>query len=135
MKEEVLEQKGRWKRDAAQSPQKGLQFRRYFTREGISPYDAVEWEYRTAAITSESGEVIFEQKNVEVPKTLVDDGHEYRRFEVFSRQEGHAGARVQRAPADRPCGDDDQELGQCKAATSRAVRMPRSFMTNWRICW
>src|SRR5262245_56742204 len=48
---------------------KGLEFRRYFTREGISPYDAVEWEYRTAAITSESGEVIFEQKNVEVPKS------------------------------------------------------------------
>ena len=49
--------------------QKGLEFRRYFTREGISPYDTVEWEYRTAAITSESGEVIFEQKNVEVPKS------------------------------------------------------------------
>ena len=47
---------------------KGLEFRRYYTREGISPFDAVEWEYRTAAITSESGEVIFEQKNVEVPK-------------------------------------------------------------------
>src|SRR5207344_3419697 len=49
-------------------PGKGLEFRRYYTSEGISPYDAVEWEYRTAAITSESGEVIFEQKNVEVPK-------------------------------------------------------------------
>jgi len=47
---------------------RGLEFRRYFTREGLSPYDSVEWEYRTAAITGESGEVIFEQKNVEVPK-------------------------------------------------------------------
>src|SRR4029453_1229789 len=68
MKEEVLERKadGNGSRPAGK---KGLEFRRYFTREGISPYDAVEWEYRTAAITSESGEVIFEQKNVEVPKT------------------------------------------------------------------
>src|SRR5439155_24039725 len=49
--------------------QKGLEFRRCFTREGTSPFDTVEWEYRTAAITSESGEVIFEQKNVEVPKS------------------------------------------------------------------
>src|SRR5438309_12080500 len=49
--------------------QKGMEFAGYFTREGISPYDTVEWEYRTAAITSESGEVIFEQKNVEVPKS------------------------------------------------------------------
>jgi ribonucleoside-diphosphate reductase alpha chain len=48
---------------------KGLEFRRYYTSEGTSPYEAVEWEYRTAAITSESGEVIFEQKNVEVPKS------------------------------------------------------------------
>src|SRR5215472_16064329 len=60
MKEEILEMT---------KAQKGLEFRRYFTREGISPYDTMEWEYRTAAITSESGEVIFEQKNVEVPKS------------------------------------------------------------------
>jgi ribonucleoside-diphosphate reductase alpha chain len=60
MKEEVLVKK---------ADGKGLEFRRYFTRDGVSPYDTVEWEYRTAAITSESGEVIFEQKNVEVPKT------------------------------------------------------------------
>src|SRR3954454_20898448 len=68
MKEEVLERKADGNGDLT-NPQKGLQFRRYFTREGISPYDSVEWEYRTAAITSESGEVIFEQKNVEVPKS------------------------------------------------------------------
>src|SRR6185436_2132320 len=65
--EEVLETKADETVDTAVR-QKGLSFRRYFTREGISPYDVVEWEYRTAAITAESGEVIFEQKNVEVPK-------------------------------------------------------------------
>jgi ribonucleoside-diphosphate reductase alpha chain len=41
---------------------KGLEFKRYYTKEGIAPFDAVEWEFRTAAITSESGEVIFQQK-------------------------------------------------------------------------
>ena len=67
MKEEMLEQavaegdKNRSK--------KGLDFNRYFTQTGASPFEAVEWELRTAAITSESGEVIFEQKNVEVPKS------------------------------------------------------------------
>src|SRR5437867_2654945 len=49
--------------------QRGLEFRRYFTREGVSPYDSMEWEYRTAAITSESGEEIVERKNVEVTKS------------------------------------------------------------------
>ncbi|HYR44656.1 MAG TPA: vitamin B12-dependent ribonucleotide reductase [Terriglobia bacterium] len=68
MKEEVLESKADGN-GAGSKTQKGLEFRRYFTREGISPYDTVEWEYRTAAITNESGEVIFEQKNVEVPKS------------------------------------------------------------------
>jgi ribonucleoside-diphosphate reductase alpha chain len=45
----------------------GLRFVRYFTKEGVHPYDAIEWEVRTAAITSGDGEVIFEQKEVEVP--------------------------------------------------------------------
>ncbi|HLQ50304.1 MAG TPA: vitamin B12-dependent ribonucleotide reductase, partial [Terriglobales bacterium] len=46
----------------------GLAFRRFFTKAGVSPYDEVEWELRTAAITDAQGGVIFEQKNVEVPK-------------------------------------------------------------------
>src|SRR6202451_1258398 len=46
----------------------GLTFRRLFTKPGISPYNEVEWELRTAQITDSQGGVIFEQKNVEVPK-------------------------------------------------------------------
>jgi ribonucleoside-diphosphate reductase alpha chain len=46
----------------------GLKFPRYFTRAGVSPYDEVEWELRTASITDAKGNIIFEQKNVESPK-------------------------------------------------------------------
>ena len=46
----------------------GLTFRRLFTKPGASPYNDVEWELRTASITDAQGNVIFEQKNVEVPK-------------------------------------------------------------------
>jgi ribonucleoside-diphosphate reductase alpha chain len=46
----------------------GLQFRRLFTKLGVSPYDEVEWDLRTAQITDSQGNVIFEQKDVEVPK-------------------------------------------------------------------
>jgi ribonucleoside-diphosphate reductase alpha chain len=46
----------------------GLAFRRFFTKPGVSPYDEVEWERRTAQITDAQGNVIFEQKDVEVPK-------------------------------------------------------------------
>ena len=46
----------------------GLTFRRYFTKPGIHPFDEIEWESRTAVISNEKGEKIFEQKNVEIPK-------------------------------------------------------------------
>ncbi len=46
----------------------GLTFKRYFTKAGVSPYDELEWELRTAQITDSQGNVIFEQKDVEVPK-------------------------------------------------------------------
>ncbi len=46
----------------------GLSFHRFFTKPGVSPYDELEWEFRLAQITDAKGEVIFEQKDVEVPK-------------------------------------------------------------------
>ena len=46
----------------------GLTFRRLFTKPGVSPYNEVEWELRNAQITDSQGGMIFEQKNVEVPK-------------------------------------------------------------------
>ena len=46
----------------------GLTFKRYFTKAGVSPYDELEWELRLAQITDSQGGIIFEQKDVEVPK-------------------------------------------------------------------
>src|SRR6184192_355249 len=48
---------------------KGLAFPRYFTDGEKSPFDAVEWEKRTALIGNEKGVTIFRQEDVEVPKT------------------------------------------------------------------
>src|ERR1700761_2784798 len=45
----------------------GLKFARKFSKPGVSPYDEVQWERRTAAINDMSGKIIFEQKDVEVP--------------------------------------------------------------------
>ncbi|HLX09555.1 MAG TPA: vitamin B12-dependent ribonucleotide reductase [Thermoanaerobaculia bacterium] len=70
----------------------GLRFPRFFTTPGtapaaataaagapvaagrsgapeVSPYDAVDWEVRDALITNEKGEIVFEQRGVEVPKS------------------------------------------------------------------
>src|SRR5215470_13897264 len=46
----------------------GLKFSRHFTRAGVSPYEEIEWELRTASITDAKGNTIFEQKDVESPK-------------------------------------------------------------------
>jgi ribonucleoside-diphosphate reductase alpha chain len=54
--------------EAAPAAGRGLSFRRYFTKPGVDPFDAVEWELRDAVIGNERGEKVFEQKGVEVPK-------------------------------------------------------------------
>src|SRR5260370_17153125 len=53
----------------AKAAVKGLRFGRHFTPPGSHAFDLVEWERRTAAITGEKGQVIFEQKDVEVPRS------------------------------------------------------------------
>ncbi len=48
--------------------QAGIGIRRYFTTEGVDPYDEVTWEKRDARITNyRDGAVAFEQLGVEVP--------------------------------------------------------------------
>jgi ribonucleoside-diphosphate reductase alpha chain len=52
-----------------QSSAPGLTFPRFFTVAGADPFDALQWELRDAIIGSEKGQVVFEQRQVEVPKT------------------------------------------------------------------
>jgi len=47
---------------------KGITVDRYFTKEGVHPYDEIVWEKRDAVITNSKGEIVFEQKGVEVPE-------------------------------------------------------------------
>ncbi len=47
----------------------GLTLRRYFTEEGVHPYDKLKWERRTASIKGPKGKLIFEQEDVEAPTT------------------------------------------------------------------
>ena len=46
----------------------GLRIPRFFTRPGVHPFDEVGWELRAATITNERGELIFEQRDCEIPK-------------------------------------------------------------------
>ncbi|MBI2884926.1 MAG: vitamin B12-dependent ribonucleotide reductase [Candidatus Omnitrophica bacterium] len=51
----------------ATPPRKGLAIARRWTRPGVNPFEEIAWERRSAAISNEKGEVVFEQKDVEVP--------------------------------------------------------------------
>ncbi|RYZ51039.1 MAG: vitamin B12-dependent ribonucleotide reductase, partial [Sphingobacteriales bacterium] len=46
----------------------GLAFQRQYTRDGVSPFDMFEYDYRTSVIRNPNGEKVFEMTNVEVPK-------------------------------------------------------------------
>src|SRR5262252_5068258 len=47
----------------------GLTFPRFFTEAGVDPFDEIEWEMRSAVIGNERGELVFEQRDVEIPKS------------------------------------------------------------------
>ena len=47
---------------------RGFALERFNTRPGVDPMSELEWDLRTAVITGEDGRVVFEQKDVEVPR-------------------------------------------------------------------
>jgi len=47
----------------------GLKVERRFTKPGEDVYSTVEWELRDAVIANERGEKVFEQQDVEIPKS------------------------------------------------------------------
>src|SRR5512138_1976280 len=68
MEREVTGQKAKAARHRKPA-KRGLAVERYFSTKGVDPADELAWETRTASITGEGGAVIFEQKDVEVPKS------------------------------------------------------------------
>ena len=48
-------------------PPSDFRYMRRYTKPGTHPYDSIKWAVRDAIITDHKGQVIFEQKGVEVP--------------------------------------------------------------------
>src|SRR5208283_5894075 len=46
----------------------GMEVPRVFSTEGVSPFDRIEWEFRTAEIKEERGLAIFQQNDWEIPR-------------------------------------------------------------------
>ena len=49
---------------------RAIEVERHFSSAEVHPFDQLKWENRTATITDENGEVVFEQNDVEVPKNF-----------------------------------------------------------------
>ncbi len=62
-------QPARIEEESVANKRKGIKVRRYFTRPGVHPFAEIEWEKRSAVISGEKGEVVFEQHDVEIPKS------------------------------------------------------------------
>ena len=83
-----------------------LSVRRLFTRPGVHPFDAVEWELRDARI----GTVVRAARG-RVPDDVVAERDEHRRPEVLPRPARLADARALRQADDRPRRGHDRRLG------------------------
>jgi len=46
---------------------KGLKIEHFFSTPGVHPFEQLAWEIRSAKISSETGQAIFQQDNIEVP--------------------------------------------------------------------
>ena len=57
-----------WGTGAEAAGKHGITVKRIFTKAGVQPFDEIEWEIRTACIQNDKGKIIFEQRNVEIPK-------------------------------------------------------------------
>ena len=44
-----------------------LKLKRFFTTPGVSAYEVIDWEMRTASISDETGKTFFEQTDIETP--------------------------------------------------------------------
>ena len=53
--------------EPSRANRRGLKFPRHFSRAGSDPFDEIEWQSRRAVIGNEQGEVVFEQRDAEVP--------------------------------------------------------------------
>ena len=72
------------------------QFRRLFTKPGVSPYDEIEWELRLAQITDCPGQHDLRAEGRRSPQRLVDDRHQHRGQQISAR---HRSARPSVKPA------------------------------------
>ena len=98
----------------------GLEFPRFFTEAGVDPFDEVEWEIRSALIGNERGEMVFEQRDVEIPKAWSQQAtnivvSKYFRGQIGTPEREHS----VKAAHHWPCRRHDHRVGKIPTSISR----------------
>ena len=104
----VVQRKGA---KAKRASRRGLTVPRYFSTAGVDPAEELAWERRSASITGEGGQLVFEQKRRRGPQGLVGARHQRGGLQVLPGRARLARARALGPAAGRPGGPDHRRLG------------------------
>ena len=107
---------------------------RVFTRPGVHPFDEVEWELRSATITNERGELIFEQRDCEIPRGWSQLATNVVVSKYFRGHLGTRRARVEREAADRARGRPHPRVGRARRLLPHAAGRRELPARSSRIC-
>src|SRR4030042_3905204 len=70
-------------------PSEGFKVRRHFSREGVHPFNDVQWETRTAEIKDwKTGKVTFRQEDIEFPSFWSQRATDIVASKYFRGQQG-----------------------------------------------
>ena len=98
--------------EVARCAQDGLVIEQVFSTPGEHPFDQIVWEKRTARITDEKGNMIFEQTDVEVPADWSQLATNVVASKYFYGEKGKPERETLRPPAGPPRHADHRRLGQ-----------------------
>ena len=96
----------------------GLTFPRAFTVPGANVFDEVAWEKRSAVITNEQGEAVFEQRDVEIPSFWSQQATNIVVSKYFRGQVGTPDREQSVRAAHRPGGARRSPAGRASRSTS-----------------
>ena len=91
--------------------ERGLAIERRFTREGVHPFDEIEWDVRDAVI-GDPAKPVFEQREVEFPKSWSQNATNIVAQKYFRGPLGSPAARALGQADGRPRRRHDRRLGQ-----------------------
>jgi len=107
----------------------GLKVEQFFSTPGTHPFDELEWEKRSAKITGDDGQAIFEQDDIEVPTCWSQLATKVVSSKYFYGEQNPASGNIPSSSLSIAYAKLSP-TGAEKTVTSTLMRMPRYSTTN-----